>query len=269
MASEAAIEAVPAEQLKNDVTRLVAEHLATLKAATRSRTTKGSSRDAHVVVDGQLFEFKRRMISGAQLREAVRSALGEIVGRNTQVFLLHNIDAQLAPIIAAMLKQAPEAVRARRQALTAQHIDALVDVYLPNDLLAAAMPDLERDNAEAQAGFLKKWPMRTAEELAEFAGHGSNNRSATATRWKKAGKIFGVPKGRREFYPAFQFNEGRPRPVIGKVLQALPAEMSPWQTAFWFIGPNSWLGDKSPVERLDDEAAVIGAASNEGQAWMG
>jgi hypothetical protein len=271
MSNEAALEALPTEQLRDDVTRLIAKRLAPMaKTALGQRRTQTGRAGKIVVGDHRIaLNFRTQLVSEAQLIEAVHAALGEVLGRESELLVLRNADPELAPVMKAVFEQVPRAVRARRQALTEQHIDALVDVYMANDPLAAALPDLEHDNAEAQATFLKQWPVLTGGQLAERAGHGSNNVSATASRWKAARKIFGVRTGRREVYPAFQFKGGQPRPVVGEVLTALPNEMSGWQTALWFVGANSWLEDDAPADRLDDAAQVIEAARHEGEAWSG
>ena len=182
----------------------------------------------------------------AELLRAVRHAIGDLLGSATQVFVLREEDRALAPVISAVIEQVPGAIRARRRALTERNVEALVDVYFGVDPLAAAMPDLERDNAEAQALFLRTWPVLTAEALARQAGHGSRNRSATASRWKAARRMFGVRAGGREVYPAFQFEDGRPKPVVGRILKALPARASaagrrpsgsPGRTAGWLGSP--------------------------------
>jgi len=273
MPGEMALEALATEQLRADVTRLIAERLAApLEAGAKSHRSKAVRPQSPEVGPGarsSTLKLKARTVTGPQLLEAVHAAIGQLLGDRSQLLVLRNANPELAPIVTAVLEQVPRAVRARRQILTEQHIDALVNVYMANDPLSTALPDLERDNAEAQASFLKRWPVLTAEQLAERARHGSTNRSATATRWKSVRKIFGVRTGRREVYPAFQFREGQPRAVIGHVLEALPSEISLWQTAFWFVAPNGWLDGAAPVERLDDEASVREAAVHEGEAWMG
>lgn len=280
MPAEALLEAVPAEHLQAELTRRVAERLAQPKTPSSSGSLPTTARvgknrsgytDMAVIIDGDRYvvETKKGNVDGEALLRAVHAAMGDLLGAGTRVLLLPNDDRALAPVISAVMEQVPNAVRARRQALTERHIEALVDVYLAADPLAAAMPNLERDNAQAQSRFLQAWPVLSAEAVAEQAGHDSTNRSATTSRWKKARKIFGVRVSGREAYPSFQFQEGRPRPVIGRVLSALPATLSGWQTAFWFVGPNSWLADQPPATRLDDEAAVVAAAEHESETWMG
>ena len=53
------------------------------------------------------------------------------------------------------------------------------------------------------------------------------------------------------------------RSAAQAALEVLPTSRSPWQTAFWFVSTNSWLGGPAPRELLDDEAAVLDAAAHE------
>ncbi|HEY9219032.1 MAG TPA: hypothetical protein VIO94_13350 [Phenylobacterium sp.] len=276
MSRTSAFETLAPDRLRADVTKgVVARLQSKLELAPakgrRATSAQHTETDLDISIDGQSFtiQIKVGTVTAREVLDALQASMSEVFSSYVQFLLVRDPDPELAPIINAVLEQVPGAVRARRQALTEQHIEALVDVYMANDPLAAAMPDLERDNAEAQAQFLKRWPVLSADEVAARAGHGSKNRSATATRWKRAGKIFGVRSGGREVYPAFQFKDGEPRQTIAPILASLPEGMSGWQIAFWFIGPNSWLEDAAPVSRLDDEAALVAAARHEAETWMG
>ena len=66
--------------------------------------------------------------------------------------------------------------------------------------------------------------------------------------------------GRAQLFPCFQFADGHPLPVVKKVLKRLPADMTPWQIAFWFRSGNGWLDGRSPEEALGDEEGVLNAA---------
>lgn len=67
--------------------------------------------------------------------------------------------------------------------------------------------------------------------------------------WKRTGKIFSVPHEGTDAFPSFQFAEdGTPLPLMEKVLKALPAEMTPWQRAFWMASPKKELGGGSPAD---------------------
>jgi len=270
MASETAIETVNLLALKYDVTRGVLERLGVrvepAPAVSPGKARLGSdlvipTADLDLIVEG-------KAVTGKRIQEALSAAFDERLGGMGELFFITE-GGDLSPVIAKVIVQAPQAVRARRGAFTEAHLDALVDVYLAHDPLAGPLAEIERDNAEAQARFIETVKCYSAEEVAALAGHAAANRSATATRWKSQRAIFGVRRLGRDRYPAFQFQDGRPRKVIGKALKALPEGMSPWQTALWFASPNGWLEGAAPMDRLGDEAALVVAATREGDDWVG
>jgi hypothetical protein len=87
--------------------------------------------------------------------------------------------------------------------------------------------------------------------------------------WKAERKAFSVPWQGHEQYPAFQFCDGRPLPVIAAVLKALPDNMTPWQIAFWFVSSNPWLDGKAPYKMLSDADSIVQAARQEDEAIAG
>lgn len=171
--------------------------------------------------------------------------------------------------VAAVIERVPEIVHARQEALSQETIDLLVDAYLKSAPTAPARHQIEMDNARERARFVEEFPCYTSREVAELAGHEAANASATATRWKKARRIVGLPWKGSDLYPAFQFREGRPRPIVGRLIETLPERLSPWQIVFWLTSSNSWLGGATPLDRLDDEAALIAAATRESEALGG
>lgn len=178
-------------------------------------------------------------------------------------------DPVVEAAVAAVIERVPEILHARQEALSQDNIDLLVDAYLKSAPTARARHEIEMDNARERARFVEEFPCYTSRELAELAGHEAANASATATRWKKARRIVGLPWKGSDLYPAFQFREGRPRPIVGKLIEALPERMSPWQVAFWLTSSNSWLGGAIPLDRFDDEAALLAAAGRESEALGG
>ncbi|HEX8262708.1 MAG TPA: hypothetical protein VF547_07530 [Allosphingosinicella sp.] len=180
-------------------------------------------------------------------------------------------DPLVEAALAAVTERVPEIVHARQDKLSQENIDLLVDAYLRSAPTAPARHEIEMDNARERARFVEEFPCYTSREVAELAGHEAANASATATRWKKAGRIIGLPWKGSDLYPAFQFSEGRPRPGIGRAIAALPAGRSPWQIAFWLTSGNGWLSGATPLERLEsgDEPAVLAAAGREGEAFEG
>jgi nucleoid DNA-binding protein len=196
-------------------------------------------------------------------------AVVESTGGGSGGTILSSGDPLVEAAIAAVLERVPEIAHARQDKLSQDNIDLLVDAYLKGAPTAPARHEIEMDNARERARFVEEFACYTSREVAELAGHEAANASATATRWKKARRIVGLPWKGSDLYPAFQFREGRPRPVIGRLIETLPERMSPWQIAFWITSSNSWLGGATPLERLDDETALLAAAVHEGESFEG
>ena len=120
--------------------------------------------------------------------------------------------------------------------------------------------DLALDNFVLRQEYLDETPLLTAKQIHDRSGVRSSNPSEPASRWKKEGRTFAVRIQRRDLYPAFQFQDGVPRPVIKEVLATLPAGMTSWQKAFWFASGNGWLDGDEPQQRLDHGEQVLYAA---------
>ena len=120
--------------------------------------------------------------------------------------------------------------------------------------------ELMVDNLELRARYMNETPMLTSAQIHQMSGLGSTNPSEPASRWKAEGKTFAVRVGARDHYPAFQFEDGAPRPVIKAILAALPATMTAWQTALWLASGNGWLDGEEPRNCLSDGDSVVEAA---------
>jgi len=211
----------------------------------------------------------RSLPTGGSTAKAGRGSAGRVAESPVEYVAVPGHDPVINAAVAAVLERVPEVVHARQEALSQANIDLLVDAYLKSAPASAARYEIEMDNARERARFVEEFPCYTSREVAELAGHGAANVSATATRWKKARRIVGLPWKGSDLYPAFQFREGRPRPIIGRLIEKLPRQMSAWQIAFWLTSSNGWLGGATPLERLDDEAALLAAAERESEALGG
>ncbi len=143
--------------------------------------------------------------------------------------------------------------------------DRYLDSALELLLAAGSGPegDLVIENLQMSREYVEETPMLTAAEIHRMSGLRARNKSVPASRWKAEGKIFALRIGGRDHYPAFQFENGAPRPVIKDIPAVMPMEMTPWQiAAFWFASANGWLGVRIPQECLDDAEAVVDAASH-------
>lgn len=82
--------------------------------------------------------------------------------------------------------------------------------------------------------------------------------------WRHARLIFAGRFKRRDYFPAFQFENGRPKAAVEQVLKLLNLvrPIDNWRVMFWFFSANAWLDrNVSPVEAIDmNHEAVFAAA---------
>ncbi|KIQ26145.1 hypothetical protein RT97_23100 [Variovorax paradoxus] len=70
----------------------------------------------------------------------------------------------------------------------------------------------------------------------------------------------------RTVLPLFQFDLSTvtPRPGVTAVIRELIPTLSDWDACLWFVAPNAWLADASPLEAISrDASAVLDAARGE------
>ncbi|MYG67571.1 MAG: hypothetical protein F4206_12720 [Gammaproteobacteria bacterium] len=196
----------------------------------------------------------------ARLRKKIK-ARRKPLGKRGRWVLIGAASRQEAAAMCATTTMAGRILGERRKELTERNIEVLVDLYLQGEAQADVDRELEQDNAELRAQYLREVPTFTAAEIHEFM-HGSmlRNPSEPASRWRREKRVFAVRAGRAQQYPRFQFVDGHPQPVIKEVLKRLPDDMSPWQIAFWFRSGNGWLDGRSPEEALGDEEGILMAA---------
>lgn len=175
-------------------------------------------------------------------------------------------DPAMLPLVEAVERALPDARYRMYEETVGKLVEALVETHDP---LASVNADIGASNAAAQIRFLNNFHTYGAEEVTRNAGSRAKNVSQTASRWKSEGRIFSVPFQGKERFPAFQFKDGRPLPLIADVLAALPQEMSPWERAFWFVSSNGWLDGASPRDCFRTPERVVEAARLEGEAIAG
>jgi hypothetical protein len=63
--------------------------------------------------------------------------------------------------------------------------------------------------------------------------------------------------------PLFQFDSRTMtlRGVVGRVVGELGSVFERWELAMWFARPNTWLGDRAPVECLDSLDQAVHCAA--------
>jgi hypothetical protein len=207
--------------------------------------------------------FKTRVSAGGKTL-AVTPGRGAL-----RLFAIRSKDASTARVLSQVLKELPGIIDKAKGEVGEDRIEELTKVLLRFAEPDATTLEIERANSRLRAKFLEQFPCLGSREVHIAAGSRSKNEAATAHRWKAQRRIFSVLHAGRELFPAFQFQEGRPRASIGAVLEVLPKTMTPWQIAFWFVSGNGWLGDRAPGDCLDDAAAVVAAARHESETVAG
>ncbi|HYG25553.1 MAG TPA: hypothetical protein VD906_01470 [Caulobacteraceae bacterium] len=208
-------------------------------------------------------------IEAKVLQNTLSMAVSRVFGGADRVLVLHLDEPDVAKAIAALLEQLPEHFARAHHERSEQRIEQLVSHFMDVDPIASTRRAVELDNAQARARLLEQLDVLTAKDVARLAGHSASNTSATASKWKGNRAIFSVSYRGKDLYPAFQFKDGRPLPIIGKILRELPKTMSAWQIAFWFASVNGWLAGRAPMAALDDEAAVLSAARRQAEPVVG
>ena len=131
--------------------------------------------------------------------------------------------------------------------------------------------ELDRESLQWRQAFVHAQKSLSAEEVASSFGTSARNRAATASRWASEGKIFSIRFQGRSLYPAFQFRDGLPLPVIFKMLKEMPDHFSGWDAAFFLTSPNTYLDGGKPLELLRTEpervVALARAFAHPGDAF--
>ena len=197
----------------------------------------------------------------AGMPQALRAELGMDSGCGSEVVAV-TVPVRDVPDVVRLLRMLASQL-SRRPALSESRTQALLAAITTVERSSNLAADIEVDNAILRARYLDGHKTYSSRGVRELSGLATRNPSEPASRWKRNRRIFGVPVGNQDRYPAFQFAEGRPRPEIARILKELPAGMSQWQIAFWFTSSNRWIeDDKAPHEALDDIDRVLAAAAD-------
>jgi hypothetical protein len=136
--------------------------------------------------------------------------------------------------------------------------------YIPESVPSPAEAWHAQQSAHVRSELIEEFGALSAEEVADRAGSKARNRSALASRWHSEGRTLAVLWHGRTLYPAFQFRDGRPIPIVGRATGILRERgLGGWQLALWFTTPSGWLWDRRPVDLLDEEPERVLAAAGE------
>lgn len=97
--------------------------------------------------------------------------------------------------------------------------------------------------------------MRSMEQPISQLAHWIVDRDVISFQWQS-----------RTVLPLFQFDLSTltPRACVTCVIRELIPALSDWDTCLWFVAPNAWLANASPLEAIwRDTPAVLDAARGE------
>ena len=141
------------------------------------------------------------------------------------------------------------------------------DTQRENQVLAALMPSPStlsevattqlRWNALAREQALTEFGALTSAQLATSRSSETTNPHATPSRWLSSGRVFAIDTAAGRLFPSFQFVNGRPRPVIGRILAAIAGQLRGWELLLWFTASSGYLEGDRPIDLLDTSADEV------------
>lgn len=154
------------------------------------------------------------------------------------------------------------ALRLRDMEGEAARETAVLDAMLPPvETLSHDATTQLRWNALARADALREFGALTSAQLADMRGSRTANPHTTTSRWISGHRVFAVETPSGRLFPAFQFVDGEPRPLMGRILAALDGQLRGWELLLWFTGSNGYLGGARPVDLLDNTPDRVVAAA--------
>jgi hypothetical protein len=198
------------------------------------------------------------LLEGGEAREVPASEAISVIVNNEAIQVAVVLDAHgtIGQLVTRLLRAWHDDEERSQQVITA---------LLPSTVPSTEATEQLRLNAEARSKFLEEFPALPAAEVARLAGITWANPAAWPSRLQKEGKVFSVEYGRRQHFPAFQFDsDWQPREAVAKVLAQLANDgLQGWSIALWFTAANGWLDGARPVDLLDEKPEQVIAAAGE------
>ena len=116
---------------------------------------------------------------------------------------------------------------------------------------------------EVMQGYRRRGGFASGEELVQIMRPSWRQPISVLARWIVSRQVLTFTWRSQILLPLFQFEEPRMRPLDGvvAVTTELKDVFDELELAEWFVKPNAWLGDDTPVDRvIADPLAVLEAA---------
>ncbi len=102
----------------------------------------------------------------------------------------------------------------------------------------------------------------TPQELSMKFAYKGMDFSSRLNKWKKRQQVFALTVDGKNLFPAYAFGlEGKPLPIMERILILLSQTKTPLTIAIWFSSSNSWLTGKTPQEELTTKPEEVFAAA--------
>lgn len=115
-------------------------------------------------------------------------------------------------------------------------------------------------------GYRDSGGLARTHELLALAKRRGGPAAATLANWVAERDVISFEWQSQIWLPLFQFARPdlRPPPELARVLAELTPVCDPWELAAWFVQPNPWLANRTPLDALaSDLPAVLDAARAE------
>lgn len=205
-------------------------------------------------------------INGASANQVTIVEHPGTIGANENVLELR-YQLKDRTVIEALKKIAPhlpELIARGRDGSFETRALALLRAFALPDPLADKRLRIVHSDARAREEFFERIPVLTAAQVTELARRNDPGSNETAEQWEQSGRILSVPGEGSDLYPAFQFENSQPLPIIAEILNRFRADpgRTRWQNAFWFASANGWLGGPAPMSLISKNPDRVLVAVN-------
>ncbi|HZE92735.1 MAG TPA: hypothetical protein VE029_13655 [Rhizobacter sp.] len=129
------------------------------------------------------------------------------------------------------------------------------------DPLSGSSGKLDRDNEFVAMlhGFRESGGLARGDEVADMLQRIAGHDVSHLARWIVTREVLSFQWHRELWVPLFQFNlsdmslKDGPRRVSAELAPAFDA----WNLSRWFVQPNAWLKDRSPLQVISSDASAV------------